>query len=83
MGIAVMGAIMAHQIGGQRPPLGATLSAAQEAAFKAAFMDGFQSALRVAAAIAVAGAIVAFTVVRPHEREEASTERGEAPELAA
>jgi EmrB/QacA subfamily drug resistance transporter len=82
MGIAVMGAIMAHEAGGQRPPVGATLSAAQEAAFKAAFMDGFQSALRVAAVIAVAGAVVAFVLVRPHEREEAAEPR-EAPELAA
>ena len=30
-------------------------------------MDGFQTALLVAAGIAIAGAIVAFTLVRPHE----------------
>jgi MFS family permease len=82
MGIAVMGAIMAHQVGGSRPPLGETLSDAQEAAFKAAFIDGFQSALLVAAVIAVAGAIVAFVLVRPHEREEEPAQR-EAAELAA
>jgi EmrB/QacA subfamily drug resistance transporter len=70
MGIAIMGAIMAHQAGGQRTV--------------AAFMDGFQSALTVAAGIAVVGAIVAFTLVRPHEeigRQEA-VESG-ARELAA
>jgi EmrB/QacA subfamily drug resistance transporter len=81
MGIAVMGAIMANEVGGQRPPAGATLTDAQEAAAKVAFMDGFQSALLVAAVIAVAGAIVAFVVVRPHEREEPA--QREATGLAA
>jgi len=59
MGIAIMGAIVAHQAGGQR-----TVDA---------FMDGFQSALTVAAGIALVGAVVAFALVRPHEgvgREE-------------
>ncbi len=50
MGIAVMGAIMAAQVGGDR-----TVDA---------FMDGFQSALTVAAGIAVAGAVVAFVLVQ-------------------
>jgi EmrB/QacA subfamily drug resistance transporter len=81
MGIAVMGAIMAHETGGQRPPVGATLSEAQEAAFKAAFLDGFQSALLVAAAIAAAGAIVAYVLVRPHEG--AGRIERDVPELAA
>jgi sugar phosphate permease len=54
MGIAVMGAIVAAEAGGER-----TVDA---------FMRGFESALLVAAAIAVVGAIVAFTLVRPHER---------------
>jgi EmrB/QacA subfamily drug resistance transporter len=53
MGIAVMGAIMAAEAGGERTP--------------AAFMDGFQAALTVAAAIALLGAVVAFLFVRPHE----------------
>ncbi|HEX5028525.1 MAG TPA: MFS transporter [Gaiellaceae bacterium] len=53
MGIAVMGAIMAAEAGGERTP--------------AAFMDGFQAALTVAAAIALLGAVVAFLLVRPHE----------------
>jgi len=53
MGIAVMGAIVASEAGGER-----TVDA---------FMRGFESALLVAAAIAVVGAIVAFALVRPHE----------------
>jgi EmrB/QacA subfamily drug resistance transporter len=85
MGIAVMGAIMAHEAGGTRPPIGATLNAAQEAAFKATFINGFQSALQVAAVIAAAGAIVAFVLVRPHEEagRRAKADQHEAPELAA
>jgi EmrB/QacA subfamily drug resistance transporter len=82
MGIAIMGAIVAHQAGGGRP-LGQELTAAQEAAFKAAFVDGFQSALLVAAVIAVAGAIVSFVLVRPHERGEEPARAHDAPELAA
>src|SRR6188508_1406509 len=53
MGVAIMGAIMASQAGGVRSV--------------DAFMDGFQTALLVAAGIAIAGAVVAFTLVRPHE----------------
>jgi EmrB/QacA subfamily drug resistance transporter len=53
MGIAVMGAIVASQIG--------------DTPDAAAFMDGFERALLVAAGIALVGAIVAFALVRPHE----------------
>jgi EmrB/QacA subfamily drug resistance transporter len=53
MGIAVMGAIVASQMGNTPDP--------------AAFMDGFHRALLVAACIAVLGAVVAFALVRPHE----------------
>jgi EmrB/QacA subfamily drug resistance transporter len=53
MGVAIMGAIMAGEIGEQRTP--------------EAFMDGFERALLVAAAIAVLGALVAYVLVRPHE----------------
>jgi EmrB/QacA subfamily drug resistance transporter len=67
MGIAIMGAIMAHETGGSRTP--------------EAFMDGFQRSLLVAALIAVSGAIVSFVLVRPHELDQAS--HGEARELAA
>jgi EmrB/QacA subfamily drug resistance transporter len=70
MGVATMGAIMAHAAGGQR-----TVET---------FMNGFQDALTVACFIALAGAIVAFVLVRPHE-EARRPERSEeaAPELAA
>jgi hypothetical protein len=44
-------------------------------------MDGFQNALLVAAGIAALGAVVAYVLVRPHERE--ARQREEAPELAA
>jgi EmrB/QacA subfamily drug resistance transporter len=67
LGIAVMGAIVAHEAGGVRSV--------------DAFMAGFERSLQVAALIAVAGAVVAFVLVRPHQREEAA--RREAPELAA
>lgn len=53
MGIAVMGAIVASQMGDTPDP--------------ASFMAGFERALLVSAAIAVAGAVVAFALVRPHE----------------
>jgi EmrB/QacA subfamily drug resistance transporter len=67
MGIALMGAIVAHEAGGVRSV--------------DAFMAGFERALEVAAVIAAVGAVVAFALVRPHEREEST--RREAPELAA
>jgi EmrB/QacA subfamily drug resistance transporter len=68
LGIALMGAIVAADANGVRSA--------------EAFVDGFQSALLVAAAIASAGAIVAFTLVRPHEG--AGRTRGrEAPEPIA
>ena len=53
IGIALMGAIMAHEAAGERTP--------------EAFMAGFERALVVSAVIAVVGAIVAFVLVRPHE----------------
>jgi EmrB/QacA subfamily drug resistance transporter len=53
MGIAIMGAIMAAEIGGD--------------VSVDAFMRGFERALLVAAGIALVGAVVAFTLVRPHE----------------
>ena len=53
MGVAIMGAIIAAEIGDERTP--------------EAFMDGFERALLVAAAIAALGAVVAYVLVRPHE----------------
>jgi len=53
MGIAIIGAIMAAEAGGERSV--------------EAFMRGFEVSLRVAAGIAVLGAVVAFILVRPHE----------------
>jgi hypothetical protein len=52
MGIALIGAIMAHDIGDERT--------------KAAFVDGFSTALGVAAAIAFVGAILSALLVRRH-----------------
>jgi EmrB/QacA subfamily drug resistance transporter len=53
LGIAVIGAIMANEVGGRPTP--------------EAFIEGFQNGLLVSAAIAAAGAVVAFALVRPHE----------------
>ena len=71
MGIAIIGAIMAHQAGGEQTV--------------AAFMDGFQSALMVAAGIALVGAVVAYTLVRPHDeaRRSEPEQAAGAHELAA
>jgi EmrB/QacA subfamily drug resistance transporter len=61
LGIAVMGAILAHQAassleaGNPRP---------------VAFVDGLHVGLEVAAAIAIGAAVVAVTVVRTHRRAE-------------
>jgi EmrB/QacA subfamily drug resistance transporter len=52
LGIAVLGAIILHEIGGRRTP--------------DAFVDGFSTALVVAAAVAFGGAIVAAALVRTH-----------------
>jgi EmrB/QacA subfamily drug resistance transporter len=56
IGIAVMGAIVAHEAGGRRSP--------------EAFVDGFTRALEVAAGIALVGAVVAAVLVRSHAGEE-------------
>jgi hypothetical protein len=66
MGIAVMGAIMAHEVGAAKGP----------AIFreKEIFVDAFSTALTFAAVIAVIGAVVSFALVRAHDR-------GPAPEV--
>jgi EmrB/QacA subfamily drug resistance transporter len=52
LGIAIMGAIIAAEVGDRRSP--------------EAFVDGFSTALVVAALIAFAGAVVALATVRTH-----------------
>jgi EmrB/QacA subfamily drug resistance transporter len=52
LGVALMGAIMAHEIGGRQTPQ--------------AFVHGLSVALEVAAVIALAGAVVAAAAVRTH-----------------
>jgi EmrB/QacA subfamily drug resistance transporter len=56
VGIALMGAIVAHEAGGRQTIEG--------------FMDGFERALFVASIIAFAGSIVAFALVRQETAEE-------------
>jgi EmrB/QacA subfamily drug resistance transporter len=60
MGIALIGAIMAHQLGALRGP-----GIFQQ---KEIFVDAFSTALTVAALIAVLGAVVSFVLVRAHDR---------------
>jgi EmrB/QacA subfamily drug resistance transporter len=62
IGIALMGAIMAHEVGGLRGP--------EVFGDPGRFVDGFSTSLTVAAAIAFAGAVVSFALVRPHELDE-------------
>ena len=75
MGIAFLGAIMAHQIGDLQGP----------AVFqnKQLFVDALSTALTVAAAIAVLGAVVSFVLIRAHEIEEPGDEEPSLSELAA
>ena len=73
MGIALMGAIMAHQIGGLKGP--------EVFRDPERFIDGFSTSLLVAAAIAVLGAVVSFVLVRPHELHDAGNVET-VPELA-
>jgi len=62
LGIAVMGAILAHEVGNRKLPNGAPTPAA--------FVDGFSAALVVASIIAFAGAVVAAVLVRHEVHEE-------------
>ena len=62
MGIALMGAIMAREIGGLKGP--------EVFVDPGRFVDGFSTALSVAAFIALIGAVVSFVLVRPHELDE-------------
>jgi hypothetical protein len=58
LGIALMGAIVAHEAGGRR-----TVDA---------FLAGFSRSLEVAGGIALVGAVVAITLIRSHEEPEPS-----------
>ena len=58
VGIALMGAIVAHRAGGRRTP--------------EAFVDGFSTALEVASLIALAGAVLAIVTVRATRRTPAA-----------
>jgi EmrB/QacA subfamily drug resistance transporter len=69
IGIAVMGAIVAHEVAGRRSP--------------EAFVDGFQRALEVAGVIALVGAVVAAVLVRSHATEEEAGRRDEVAVVAA
>jgi EmrB/QacA subfamily drug resistance transporter len=66
MGIALMGAIMAHELGAVSGP--GVFRDPQR------FVDGFSTTLMVAAVIALAGAVVSAVLVRPHERDQAHDE---------
>ena len=68
MGVAIMGAIMASEIGGNPTP--------------EAFMRGFERALLVAAGIAIVGAVVAYALVRPHAEAGRRAERTAAEPVA-
>jgi len=69
MGVAIMGAIVAAQVGAVPTP--------------DSFMRGFERALLVAAGIAVAGAIVAYVLIRPHEEATRRPEQSATPEPIA
>jgi EmrB/QacA subfamily drug resistance transporter len=60
-GIALMGAIMAHQIGDLKGPA--------VFAQKQLFVDALSTTLTVAALIALLGAVVSFALIRAHDRE--------------
>jgi EmrB/QacA subfamily drug resistance transporter len=68
MGVALMGAIVAAEAGGERTP--------------EAFMRGFERALLVAAAIAALGAVVAYVLVRPHAEAGRRAQRPTAEPVA-
>jgi MFS family permease len=73
VGIALMGAIVAHVL---------SSSLAEGKPRPVAFVDGFQSGLRVAAAIAFAGALVAITLIRGRPAAEAEAAPGPKPVVA-
>src|SRR5829696_3022136 len=73
MGIALMGAIMAHHVGGLKGP--------EVFRDPSRFVDGFSTSLLVASVIAIVGAVVSFVLVRPHELEEPERRPEPVPEV--
>ena len=73
IGIALMGAIMAHEVGGLQGP--------EVFRDPQRFVDGFSVSLRVAAGIALLGAVVSFVLVRAHEPHEPDTAPDVVPEV--
>jgi EmrB/QacA subfamily drug resistance transporter len=74
LGIALIGAIMAHKIGGLQGP-----GLFQQ---KQLFVDALSTALAVAALIAILGAVVSFVLVRAHDRDPEPAP-DHVPEIAA
>jgi EmrB/QacA subfamily drug resistance transporter len=66
MGIAVMGSIMANQVGRASGP--------EVFRDPQRFVDGFSTTLQVAAGITLLGAVVAAVLIRAHEREPSPDE---------
>jgi EmrB/QacA subfamily drug resistance transporter len=66
MGIAVMGSIMANEVGRASGP--------EVFRDPQRFVDGFSTTLQVAAGITLLGAVVAAALIRPHEREPSADE---------
>jgi EmrB/QacA subfamily drug resistance transporter len=69
IGVALMGSIMSHEIGGQQTPQ--------------AFVHALSVALQVAAAIAATGALVAVAMIRTHHADRASAESTTTREAAS
>jgi EmrB/QacA subfamily drug resistance transporter len=64
VGIALMGAIMAHELGGSLEGPQAVFRG------KEFFVDALSTTLEVAGLICILGAVVAFALIRAHDREE-------------
>jgi len=75
LGIALMGAIMAHEVGDFR---GAAVFQQKQA-----FVDGLSTTMTVAALIALVGAVVAAVLVRSHDPQAREPVAERIPEIAA
>jgi EmrB/QacA subfamily drug resistance transporter len=74
LGIAVVGAIIAGEVGKRQ---------VGDTDYPAAFMDGASAGLRVVAYVALAGAVVAAILIRPEPSTAAVRPQGESEEAAA